>query len=261
MAKWRLIAQLLTVLVILPLGVGGLLYELNRHGFFDLKSIEIVLEESERNSLYLKPLIEKLDNEMEKNRGVSLWALDLSKISSQVQGQAWVDMHALSRVWPNGLRVRIRPHEVKFLLVGAHGKLAPVLSDGRLLDAVEAKVAPDVTLLEGDSFQRHDLRKRAVEAMEDIPKEGSFSRRTISEMKYDPREGFTLRLERTGTRIKIGDDMETIPLKSARVAQVLDYLSNRDMTAESIDANLSKKVLVRLREKDKNAAEIRLRVE
>lgn len=255
MAKWRLIAQLIAVLVVLPLGVGGLLYELNRHGFFDLKSIEIVLEESERNSLYLKPLIEKLDNEMEKNRGVSLWALDLSKISDRVQAQSWVDVHSLSRQWPNGLRIRIRPHEVKFLLVGAHGKLVPVLSDGRLLDPVEAKVAPDVTLLEGDSFQRHDLRKKAVDAIEEIPKDGSFSRRTISEMKYDPREGFTLRLERTGTRIKIGDDL--IPLKSARVSQVLDYLSNRDMTAETIDANLSKKVLVRLREKDKTRPEIK----
>jgi cell division protein FtsQ len=36
-------------------------------------------------------------------------------------------------------------------------------------------------------------------------------------------------------------------LKAARVAQVIEYMETRQLEARVIDANLSKKVLVRLR--------------
>ena len=43
---------------------------------------------------------------------------------------------------------------------------------------------------------------------------------------------------------KYGEDQ--FEIKSSRVSQVIDYLENRDLKARVIDANLSKKVLVRL---------------
>ncbi len=50
---------------------------------------------------------------------------------------------------------------------------------------------------------------------------------------------------KTGIQVKMGEDQ--VSLKSARVAQVVDYLETRQFDARVIDANLSKKVLVRLR--------------
>ena len=38
-----------------------------------------------------------------------------------------------------------------------------------------------------------------------------------------------------------------IPIKAQRVSQVLEYMETRQLEARVIDANLSKKVLVRLR--------------
>ncbi len=52
-------------------------------------------------------------------------------------------------------------------------------------------------------------------------------------------------LIRTGVRVKIGEDQ--VALKAARVSQVVDYLDAKQFDARVIDANLSKKVLVRLR--------------
>jgi cell division protein FtsQ len=52
-------------------------------------------------------------------------------------------------------------------------------------------------------------------------------------------------LIKTGVRVKMGEDQ--MALKAARVSQVVDYLETRQFDARVIDANLSKKVLVRLR--------------
>jgi cell division protein FtsQ len=51
--------------------------------------------------------------------------------------------------------------------------------------------------------------------------------------------------------VKLGDDHFAI--KSARVGQALEYLDNRGIAAKSLDANLSKKVLVKLQEPSKSA--------
>ena len=49
---------------------------------------------------------------------------------------------------------------------------------------------------------------------------------------------------KSAVAVKIGED--AIALKSVRLGQVLEYLNNRGMNATSLDANLSKKVLVKL---------------
>jgi cell division protein FtsQ len=46
-------------------------------------------------------------------------------------------------------------------------------------------------------------------------------------------------------RVKLGN--ENFESKSLRVSQVIDYIENKQIEARVIDANLSQKVLVRLR--------------
>ena len=64
-------------------------------------------------------------------------------------------------------------------------------------------------------------------------------------MSYKEKEGFWLTLIRSGVEVRIGEEL--VPLKSARVSQVLDYLKSHQFEARVIDADLSQKVLVRLR--------------
>ena len=49
----------------------------------------------------------------------------------------------------------------------------------------------------------------------------------------------------SGMRVNLGDD--EVLKKSLRVSQVLNYVDEHQLDARVIDANLSKKVLVRLR--------------
>lgn len=243
----KLVLQLIFGFLVLPLSVAGALYHLNKNGFFNVTKIEVILEDATPGQeQFLKPHVENLESLLAPNKGVSLWNIKLKKISTQVSSLNWVDGLNIKREWPSTLSVRVRPYEVKLLYMGKAGKLIPIIKDGTFLDPVDSKEAPDVVLVEGDAFlKKTELRKKAVDVLEQIPKEGSFSKKTISEIRYDNKEGFWMTLIKTGVQVKMGEDQ--MSLKAARVSQVVDYLESRQFDARVIDANLSKKVLVRLR--------------
>lgn len=243
----KLVLQLIFGFIILPLSLAGTLFYLNKNGFFNISKVEVILENpSPGQEPFLKPLVASLEADLRKYQGVSLWNIKLSKISRSVSGLNWVEGLNIKRSWPSTLQVHLRAYEVKLLYIGKDGKLVPVIRDGTFLDPVQAQQAPDVALLEGEVFfKKNELRKKAVAVIDQIPSEGSFSKKTISEIRYDNKEGFWMTLIKTGVQVKMGEDQ--VALKASRVSQVVDYLDSRQFDARVIDANLSKKVLVRLR--------------
>lgn len=243
----KLVFRLVFGFVLLPLSLWGALSYLNKNGFFNVDKVEvIVLNTPGGQEQFLKPYVNSLENILGKYKGVSLWNIDLKKISKEMGGQNWISSLNLQRNWPSTLVLRLTPHEVKLLYVSKNSKLVPIIREGELLDPVDAKQAPDVAILEGEIFSKKpELRKKAVEVIDQIPAEGSFSKKTISEIHYDNNDGFWMTMIKTGIQVKLGSDQ--VLLKSARVSQVVDYLESRQFDARVIDANLSKKVLVRLR--------------
>ncbi len=243
----KLLIKLAFAFILLPAAIAGTLYHLNKSGTFNVTQIDIVFEDevAEQKS-FLLPLAEDLKKNMAAYKGKSLWTLPLQKISDEVSSYNWIESSSIKRSWPNTLSFRVHPYQVKLLYRGRTGKILPVIKSGDFLDPIETPQAPDVALLDGEVFlKKTELRKKAVELMEDVPAEGSFSRKTISEIRYDHQEGFWMTLIKSGIQVKIGEDK--VALKSARVSQVVDYLDSHQFEARVIDANLSKKVLVRLR--------------
>lgn len=243
----KIVLQLVFGFIILPSALAGTLYYLNENGFFNVTSVEVVLEHPPLGQEhFLKPHVDELEKRLAKYQGISLWSVKLKNISKQVSALDWVESLNIKRSWPNTLSVRVRPHEVKLLFMAKGGDLVPIIKSGEFLQPVKAKQAPDVALLEGEAFlKKSELRKKAVDVIEQIPAEGSFSKKTISEIRYDAKEGFWMTMIKTGIRVKMGEDQ--MALKAKRVSQVVDYLETREFDARVIDANLSKKVLVRLR--------------
>lgn len=243
----KLILQIIFGFIILPLSLAGSLFYLNKTGFFNIQKVEIVLENPPiGQEQFLKPNVDGLEAKLAKYRGVSLWNIKLKNISKEVSALNWIESLNVKRSWPATLTVYVHPHEVKLLFMSKSGKLVPIIKSGVFLDPVETREAPDVVLLEGETFlKKSELRKKAVEVIEQIPAEGSFSKKTISEIRHDSKEGFWMTMIKTGIRVKMGEDQ--MALKAARVSQVVDYLESRQFDARVIDANLSKKVLVRLR--------------
>lgn len=243
----KLALQLIFGFFILPLSLVGTLYYLDQSGFFNISTVEVILESpSQGQEQFLRPQVVQLEDLLAKYKGMSLWNIKLRQISREVSRRDWVENLNIKRSWPSTLSVRIQPYEVKLLFISKNGKLIPIIKDGSFLNPIDSQHAPDVALLDGETFlKKSELRKKAVDVIEQIPSEGAFSKKTISEIRHDDKEGFWLTMIKTGVKVKLGE--EQVALKSARVSQVVDYLEAREFDARVIDANLSKKVLVRLR--------------
>jgi len=243
----KLVLKLIFGFIILPLIIAGTLYSLNENGFFNIEKIEVTLEDAPANQEnFLNPLVQDLEKSLQAYQGHSLWSVKLKNITGILNKEEWIETSALKRNWPSSLQVRVKPYEVKMLYLDKKSQLMPIIKDGQMLQAIDSQRAPDVAILGGEVFvKKPELRKKAVEVLEEIPAQGSFSRKTISEIRFDQKEGFWMTMIKTGIQVKMGSDQ--IALKSARVSQVVDYLENRQFDARVIDANLSKKVLVRLR--------------
>ncbi|MBX3039536.1 MAG: FtsQ-type POTRA domain-containing protein [Bdellovibrionaceae bacterium] len=240
----KILLRLFVTFIFLPGALAGFLYHLDRKGFFDLDQIHIVLEDSPNRSLHLKPLVDDLDKSLEMYRGQSLWSLEMRDLSKTLGAQPWIADHSLSREWPRSVVVKIRPQEVKALYFSGQKALIPVIEEGKFLAPIEAKLAPDVVVFEGKVFEEENFRKKAVKVLNEIPERGAFSRSTISEVRWNQKDGFSMTMVKSAVEVKVGED--AIALKSARLGQVLEYLNNRGIHAKSLDANLSKKVLVKL---------------
>lgn len=235
----------LAVLMI-PVLLGAVGFELNRRGFFALEQVDITVGEGE-TAAHLKPWIEDVRADLLELKGVSLWTLPLDKISKALAGRTWIKSYQITRRWPGALEVVLSAHPVRALVLGRRGQLIPVLQDGRLLEAVEPSASPDVALLEGREFVADpELRKQAMELLGDLPEKGAFSRESVAAVRWKTKTGFEAKLTERGTRVRLGDSQ--FGLKAVRLSQVIEYLESRGLKAESLDANLSKKVLVRLRE-------------
>lgn len=242
----RWLISLISIFVGVPLVLGGSLYWLNQKGFFNLEHIEVVVDNVELDSHYLKPQAERIVKIIEQARGESLWIVNLKKLRREIQQLNWVEDVVLVRQWPATLRAKIIPYDVKMILLTKKNEFMPIVKNGEVLPAIDVKHLPDATILRGEDFQKSIvLRKKAVNLWEKIPTDGPFSRTQISEIFYREKEGFWVSLVKSGIQVRLGQ--EDVKLKSARVGRVLEYLQNNEFDARVIDADLSQKVLVRLR--------------
>lgn len=222
------------------------IWGLNKKGFFGLEQIIFQIEDDQKDSKYFNHEMEKVRLELLEMQGQSLWEIDLQKISDQLHARPWIADLQIRRSWPNELVIRLKTKEIKFLFLSKKGLMQPVLNDGTILSAVSSQNIPDAILLRGESFtQKKELLKSALAMIDKVPRQGSFSQSAISEITYDAKSGFVAQLMNSTIMVKLGEDQADI--QSERVSQVLDYLREHELDARVIDANLTKKVLVRLR--------------
>lgn len=241
----KLLLRIFVAFIVLPSALAGSVFYLNQNGFFNIQQVEVRVEEATPGQeLFLKPLLESVKKDFSPLEGQSLWDVDLLKISRELKKLEWIAWVNVKRGWPSTLTIAVKPHEVKFLYLNKEA-FRPVIHDGRFLPQVKLVEVPDVPVLTGKKFSDIEMRKRAVAILESLPQDGSFSRNRISEVHHSDKEGFWVTLINTGTKVKLGEDQ--LSLKAQRVSQVVDYLSQHQFDARVIDANLSKKVLVRLR--------------
>jgi len=247
----RFILNLILVFVLAPILVGYSIYTLDQSGFFRIQKINIVLKTHADQKSYARNYIQKLDEDFQKFQGQSLWKFSLQNISDVLKTQKWIKDFRVSRSWPSSLDIQVEAFEISLLLTDTQklnvGLMRPVTVEGDVLPEIDSRQAPSKALLKGDIFLKNsEKRKQAIDLLKSLPAEGKIGVNQLSEINYNAKEGFWISLIQSDIKIKLGEDQ--FAMKSARVSQVMDYLEKKNLKARVIDSNLSKKVLVRLRQ-------------
>lgn len=249
--KLRLYFKLFLVFVVTPASIFFSIFALDQNGFFNIEKIEMTVTTKADQVHFAKPYVDQLNTDLAEFKGQSLWRFSLNKIAQHLREQNWIKDFRISRSWPSKIVIEIEPQVLTLLYVEpaklAQGIVRPVTTDGDLLAEVPTSQAPSLAMLKGEVFLKDKVkRKKAIDLVKSLPADGKMSHKLISEVGYDQKEGYWVEVVQSNMKIKLGDDQFAV--KSARVSQVLDYLEKRDLKARVIDANLSKKVLVRLQQ-------------
>lgn len=224
----------------------GLGFYLDQIGFFNLSHVNLLIEQSDNQVLKMKDKISDLKYKLEQNKGQALYKIELKQIKQLLNEEAWISSYQISRRWPSEIEVLIKPEKIYFSILTSAGELKPVIQSGEMLESVKINASADVPIIRQSEFLKdEELRKRTIQLLKDIPLTGAFSRSEISEIQHSEKEGFTLFMSRDQLRVKLGE--KQVRNKSLQVTQVMQYLVNKKIQARVIDANLSQKVLVRLR--------------
>jgi cell division protein FtsQ len=241
----------LAFLIVVPAIIFGSFWYLDTRGFFAIESIELKIEALESQKSYSSVYVDQLSNELSKMKGRSLWRTSLSEFSQVLKKQAWIQEFHTQRSWPAAVEIKIIPKKIVFITTDAknfaNGLFHPVSERGDLLPLVDTRQAPPLAHLNGEIFAKNlEKRKKAIELLQALPAQGKVGIDQLSEVNYDPKFGFWIRTIRAPYEIHLGEDQ--FELRAARVSQVIDYLEKRDLKARVIDANLTKKVLVRMQQ-------------
>ncbi len=247
----RFVCNLFLIFVAAPALVGYSIYTLDQNGYFRIQKIEIVLKTHADQKSYARDYIGRLDENFKKFQGQSLWNFSLQNISDVLKQQKWIKDFRISRSWPSSLEIQIEAFEISLLLTDSQkmnlGLMRPVTVEGDILPEIDSRQAPAKALLKGDVFLKNvNKRKQAIDLLKSLPSEGKMAVHSLAEINYDPKEGFWISMIQSDLKVKLGEDQ--FAMKSARVSQVMDYLEKKNLKARVIDANLSKKVLVRLQQ-------------
>ncbi|MCB0341408.1 MAG: FtsQ-type POTRA domain-containing protein [Bdellovibrionales bacterium] len=213
--------------------------------FMPVRNVQIVAG-SEAEPLLFTRIEKGLRPKLDSLQGKSIWAISLDEIMTLTLADRRVKSVEVQRQLPGQLKVVVTPHEPQLLLVKNGGYFLPVARDASLLPELKGVSIPDLPLLRGSEFLLNtELRQQALKLLESLPHEGLFTSEQVSELSYSEDKGFYITLVQSGAEVRLGKDR--FDYRAGLVTRVLEYLKKERLRARVIDARLSKKVVVKLR--------------
>ncbi|MBN8535844.1 MAG: FtsQ-type POTRA domain-containing protein [Deltaproteobacteria bacterium] len=234
------------IMILLPIIIFVPLWKLNEQGYFELKEIKFENAYWDRQDFYLDSLKQHLNAQLENFKGKSLFQIDLSEVVKIISNEKWIRNFEVQREWPNSLKVKINKFDIVMLYWDENNDVFPIFENNEMLDKINKNQIPDrVHLYDRKVALQKDLRKKTIDLIQRLPEKGPLNQNEIAEVGYNKKTGFWLQLIKNDLLIQMGEDK--IEIKSERVSNVMEYLESKRIDARVIDANLSQKVLVRLR--------------
>ncbi len=252
----RKFLKLTLAFMLFPLVIALSGYSLEQQGFFKIDKIELKVDALSSQKNFVAPRVALLKKKLEVVKGISLWQAPLSDISKMIREEKWIKQFQLSRVWPSGILLDIQTDDVAILVlpqsdesssIGEVSQIKPITKSGQVLAKINSKEAPNAIVTHDTDFLiSQKVREGGLNVINSLPTAGKMAASQVSEIGYDRKEGYWIKLLNSETKVNFGE--EQFEIKATRLSQVIDYLESRSLKARVIDANLSKKVLVRLQQ-------------
>lgn len=220
---------------------------LNKKGFFDIKRINVQMSaRTDSDKVYFESLTTRLAQDLERYKNSSLLQVKLGEIHKALLQSAWIKNYEIRREWPETLAIEIIPNEVVMLYWDKQHNPYAIYENNKMELISDKRITPDkIHNYDHTVFMNENIRKRMIELIQNLPENGPVVESEIAQVGYTQQTGFWLELVKKQIEIKLGE--ESLNLKLDRVSNVLEYLSQKQINARVIDANLNQKVLVRLR--------------
>ncbi|MEY4617277.1 MAG: hypothetical protein RJB66_2237 [Pseudomonadota bacterium] len=210
----------------------------------DQVNIQVTMNEPDR--LAWNDLTNEVEKTLRAYQGASLWKVSLADVQRKLSAFSLLKDVQVKKSWPHSLDVQYSLPTLKAIHQETDGKYKVLAEDGRWIGPTKWSRLPRLPWLKGDWVTQKPIMKEGVlSLLKQLPDKGPMSAQQVSEIQFNDIDGFLLTLVKSAQQVRFGSD--NFEVKSLRVAQVLEYLQIRGLESRVIDANFSKKVLVRLR--------------
>lgn len=242
----KTILKIFIILIVLPLLIVIPIRSLDQQGYFKLKNIQLVLVDQTANKNYYGTLAKQTEQQLSVFLSKSLFEVDLGQMAKMISNEKWIEDFEIQREWPDSIKVKVNANELVMLYWNEKNDIYPIFSNNEMLDKLNKKDLPDaIHTYDKKIANQKELRKKVIDVIQKLPEKGPLSQKMIAEVGFDSKAGYWFQLIKKDLRVKMGE--EKMELKSERVSNVIEYLETKQIDARVIDANLSQKVLVRLR--------------
>ena len=207
-------------------------------------SIRVTMNEAERK--VWADLNSQIHQMTQAYKGLSLWRVSLVEVQKKLSLYPFIKQVQVQKSWPHSLEISYSLPSLKAIHQVGAGQFKLLTEDGQWLGPTKWSKLPRLPWIKGEWINKRPAMKEGVLGLlRQLPDKGPMSSTQISEIQFNELDGFLLTLVKSAQQIRFGS--ENFQTKAQRVSQVLEYLQIRGLESRVIDANFSKKVLVRLR--------------
>lgn len=194
----------------------------------------------------------EIGQELASVMGLPPWAIDLNRLTLNLQKVPWVEAVQVARSLPDRLIVSFRPKNPVAIILSSDGRRwVPVTDKAQIMPDWTSDVVPSLMLLRGDGFLKNDKQRNlAVQLVKTLTEVNDriWEKSNLAEISYTDKSGFQIQLISPRTEVLLGMNVnETEVLKSQlrRTSAVLNYLTTHNRHARIIDSTSVKKIVVR----------------
>ena len=209
-----------------------------------INDIHVKLDSSMQSDPSIVQAKNKVSEYLSSYKGKKIWQVSMSKLLKEIQKIYPYGGVQIQRYITGRIDVFLKKsHIIAFILKNDH-KFFPVSFSGVIQNTMSEGHHLDRPILRGDIFyHKKNIRTQACSLLEQLPKEGIFSAKNISEVLFDKNHsGFIVHLIPGHFTLEIPAQLTEQKIKNINF--VIKYLLQRERFGNRINARQAKKIIV-----------------